>query len=104
VTCDAEGLMNGMVGFLWVCVSLLVFVLFYVCVLLGVAYFTLFERKILSYSQGRVGPRKSGGFGLFQPLLDGLKLLGKESFFTVQSGMILFSVLPLSLLPFMFVS
>jgi NADH-quinone oxidoreductase subunit H len=70
---------------------------------MGVAYFTLFERKILSYSQGRVGPRKRGGFGMFQPLLDGLKLIGKESFFTVQSSGGLFSLLPLSLLPFMFV-
>lgn len=50
-------------------------------VLLGIAWYTLFERKILSYSQWRVGPNKVILYGIFQPLLDGLKLIIKENNF-----------------------
>jgi NADH:ubiquinone oxidoreductase subunit H len=80
--------------------SLVQSIIFLLCILLSIAYFTLFERKILSYSQSRVGPNKSGGLGLLQPVLDGVKLIGKESFTTAQSGMLLFFVAPLSLFPF----
>lgn len=75
-------------------------IIFLLCILLSIAYFTLFERKILSYSQSRVGPNKTGGFGLLQPVFDGVKLMGKERFITAQSGLILFFVAPLSLFPF----
>lgn len=80
--------------------SLVQAVIFLLCILLSIAYFTLFERKILSYSQSRVGPNKTGGFGLLQPVFDGVKLIGKERFITAQSGLILFFVAPLSLFPF----
>ena len=43
--------------------------------LIGVAYFTLVERKILSTIQRRKGPNVVGMFGLLQPLADGLNYL-----------------------------
>jgi NADH-quinone oxidoreductase subunit H len=46
--------------------------------LIGVAYFTLAERKVLSAIQRRRGPNVVGIFGLFTPLADGLKLFVKE--------------------------
>jgi NADH:ubiquinone oxidoreductase subunit H len=50
----------------------------YICVLLAVAFFTLLERKGLSYIQIRKGPNKVGIIGLPQPLADAAKLLFKE--------------------------
>lgn len=46
--------------------------------LLGVAYLTLWERKLLGYMQVRHGPNRLGPWGLWQPIADGLKLLTKE--------------------------
>ena len=48
------------------------------CTILGVAYLTLFERKVLSLPQYRVGPNKVSMKGNVQPVLDGIKLLSKE--------------------------
>nr|BAJ09677.1 NADH dehydrogenase subunit 1 [Batillaria cumingii] len=50
----------------------------YICIILAVAFFTLFERKGLSYMQIRKGPNKVGFMGLPQPLADAAKLLTKE--------------------------
>nr|YP_009131225.1 NADH dehydrogenase subunit 1 [Nuttallina californica]AIA77074.1 NADH dehydrogenase subunit 1 [Nuttallina californica] len=58
-------------SFFWMALS-------YICVLLGVAFFTLFERKSLGYIQNRKGPNKVGLGGVIQPLADALKLFMKE--------------------------
>lgn len=47
-------------------------------VILSVVYFTMLERKIMSYIQKRKGPNKVGILGLLTPIADALKLLAKK--------------------------
>jgi len=61
---------------LWLLVKIVATV---VPLLLGVAYLTLAERKVMASMQRRVGPNVVGVLGLLQPLADGLKLLIKET-------------------------
>ena len=50
-----------------------------VLLLLSVAFFTLFERKVMGLFHNRLGPNKVSFVGLLQPLLDAFKLLTKQS-------------------------
>jgi NADH-quinone oxidoreductase subunit H len=62
--------------------------------MLGVAYLTYFERKVIGYIQTRIGPNRVGPWGLLQPIADGLKLMLKEVIFPARSNLYLFLVAP----------
>ncbi len=64
-------------------------------VLVGMAYMTWFERKIIARFQDRLGPTRTGPSGLLQPIADGIKLLGKEDLIPAAADKIVFFFAPL---------
>ncbi|MBT8084737.1 MAG: NADH-quinone oxidoreductase subunit NuoH [Woeseia sp.] len=66
-----------------------------ICVILTVAFSTYFERKIIGYMQGRIGPNRVGPWGLLQPFADVIKLLIKEVIVPSRSNRFLFVIAPL---------
>jgi len=63
--------------------------------ILGVAYFTYWERKIIGWMQVRVGPNRVGFKGLLQPFADLIKMLFKEVVVPANANRVLFLLAPL---------
>lgn len=86
-----------------VLIILIKFLIIIVPTLLIVATLTLLERKIMAAIQIRRGPNVIG-FGLLQPLADGLKLLIKELVIPLKANKWLFVLSPVLFLSLSFVT
>lgn len=89
----------------------------FLCALIAMAFYTLFERKFLGHAQLRKGPNKVGFIGLPQPFSDAIKLFLKQCsvplfsnswgfFFSPVLGLILrlviWSLYPILFTPFFY--
>nr|YP_010447260.1 NADH dehydrogenase subunit 1 [Sclerodermus sichuanensis]UTN43180.1 NADH dehydrogenase subunit 1 [Sclerodermus sichuanensis] len=75
-----------------------------VMILIGVAFMSLLERKIMSYVQYRKGPNKVGIYGILQPFSDAIKLFSKEEFKLFYSEEKLYFWVPLYMISISLIS
>lgn len=69
-------------------------------ILFCIAFFTVFERKIMASMQFRRGPNVIGFFGLLQAFADGIKLISKETIIPWVSNVFLFFLAPFMIFVF----
>ena len=63
-------------------------------IMLAVAYYTLFERKVIGLFHLRVGPNKVSIVGIVQPLLDALKLFTKQNLVPLRANKFVYVLAP----------
>ena len=71
------------------------YIIIILCMLITVAFFTVYERKLLAAAHQRVGPNVVGPFGLLQAIADGVKLFLKEFILPLRANRVLFIFSPM---------
>ncbi len=67
--------LNSFLGVFYTLIKIIVII---IPLMLGVAYLTYVERKVIAFMHDRIGPNRVGPYGLLQPIADAIKLLCKE--------------------------
>lgn len=95
-----DSLLEG--NLLWVplFIMLVKVLVVFVVGLLATMLMVWFERKAIAGMQNRIGPNKTGPFGILQTLADGIKLFFKEDLFPSRADRFVFALAPfLSFVP-----
>ena len=77
---------------IWIVFKIILIVL---PLMLGVAYLTFAERKVIGYMQVRIGPNRVGPRGWLQPIADVLKLVLKEVIIPSGANRVLYLAAPI---------
>ena len=83
--------LNFLLGVIYTLFKILVII---VPLMLGVAYLTYIERKVIAYMHVRIGPNRVGKYGLLQPIADAIKLLFKELIIPSRANKYLYMIAP----------
>nr|YP_007026880.1 NADH dehydrogenase subunit 1 [Metacrangonyx longicaudus]CCI69457.1 NADH dehydrogenase subunit 1 [Metacrangonyx longicaudus] len=66
----------------------------FILIMISVAFMTLLEQKVVGSMQIRIGPNKTGFWGVLQPFADAVKLFLKENLNLYTSNMMTYFVMP----------
>ena len=90
----ADPLFAGKIDLAIVLIVLLKTVVTFAVLLVGVMMMVWYERKLISDMQNRIGPNRTGPFGILQTLADGIKLFFKEDLLPEKADRRVFRLAP----------
>jgi NADH-quinone oxidoreductase subunit H len=72
-----------------------ILVVLFAIVLPAVTYMVLLERKVIAWTQSRLGPMRVGPYGILQPIADAVKLMLKEDITPSRADKWVFTAAPI---------
>jgi NADH-quinone oxidoreductase subunit H len=75
--------------------TLKIAILLFGLVLPAVTYMVLLERKVIAWTQSRLGPMRVGPYGALQPIADAIKLMLKEDITPTKADRWVFTAAPI---------